>query len=154
MENKKEWKREISAGGVVYKKQADKIFVLLIKPSGATNNKEKQWTFPKGLLDGQVPETAALREVKEEGGVIANIIEKLGSIKYSYKWEGENIFKIVTFYLMEYVSGDPKDHDHEVAEAKWVEIVEVENMLTYPGDKETFEKALVSLRGSVRQRRT
>ena len=142
---KKKWKKEISAGGIVYKKEDGQTFILLIKPSGVTQNKEKKWTFPKGLIDdhgeGSI-EQSALREVKEEGGVAGKIIEKLGSIKYTYVWQGENIFKIVTWYLMEYVSGDPKDHDFEVAEAKWFELSEAEKTLVYKTDKEIFEKTL------------
>lgn len=142
VEKNKKWKREISAGGVVYKQQDDKIFVLLIKPSGKTKNKDSKWSFPKGLIDGsEKSETTAVREVKEEAGIEAKIEEKLGSVKYIFIWEGENIFKIVTFYLMEYVSGDPKDHDFEVAEAKWFELPEVDHHLTYKTDKEIFERA-------------
>lgn len=141
MNQKPKWKREISAGGVVYKKEKDKIFILLIRPSGETKNKEKKWTFPKGHLDGQKPEEAAVREVKEEAGVEARIIKNLGSIKYSYQWEEESIFKIVTFYLMEYVSGDPENHDHEVVDVKWVEIGKTEKSLSYKGDKEMLGKA-------------
>lgn len=142
MTEEKKWKREISAGGIVYKKENEQTFVLLIKPSGSTQNQEKKWTFPKGLIDSdEKPEQTALREVKEEGGVEATIIEKLGSVKYTYVWEGKNIFKIVTWFLMEYVSGNPEDHDHEVLEAKWFELSEAEKMLVYKTDKEIFEKA-------------
>jgi 8-oxo-dGTP pyrophosphatase MutT (NUDIX family) len=137
----KKWKREISGGGVVYKKEHGKIFILLIKPSGQTANKDEVWTFPKGHLDDQKPEEAALREVKEETGVVAKIAGKLGSIKYTFVWEGDNIFKIVTFYLMEYVSGDTKNHDFEVADAEWFNIHEVENKISYKTDKEIFAKA-------------
>lgn len=142
-EKNKIWKREISAGGVVYKKDNGQIFVLLVKPSGKTRNKDKAWTFPKGLIDdhGETSiEQSALREVREEGGVAAVIQEKLGSVKYSYKWEDENIFKIVTWFLMEYVSGDPADHDHEVAEAGWYPLAEAEKMISYKTDKEIFTK--------------
>ncbi|MBX4187282.1 MAG: NUDIX domain-containing protein [Candidatus Doudnabacteria bacterium] len=135
------WKREISAGGVVFKKDGSQTFILLIQPSGQTANKDLVWTFPKGHLDNQKAEEAAVREVKEEGGVNAKIIANLGSYKYTFVWEGENIFKIVTYYLMEYVDGDPADHDHEVAEAKWFEIAEAEKNLTYKIDKEVIEKA-------------
>lgn len=141
----KQWKREISAGGVVFKQQNNQAFILLIKPSGKTHNKDKAWTFPKGLIDNQKPEDAAVREVKEEGGVEAKIIEKLGSVKYTYKWEGENIFKIVTWFLMEYLSGDPANHDFEVAFAGWFELSEAEKMLSYKTDKEIFEKAKQAL---------
>ena len=140
----KKWKREISAGGIVYKKEPDQLFILLILPSGTTHNQDKKWTFPKGLIhdkEGLSIEQVALSEVKEEGGVEAKIVSKLGSVKYTYKWENDNILKIVTWFLMEYVSGEPSDHDHEVAEARWFEISEAGKMISYKTDKEIFEKA-------------
>jgi hypothetical protein len=42
---------------------------------------------------------------------------------------------------MEYVSGDPKDHDDEMADAKWVELDKAGELLKYPTDKEVFERA-------------
>ncbi len=144
----KKWKREISAGGVVFKKEPERIYILLIKPSGKTKNKAQVWTFPKGHIDDQQPEEAAIREVKEETGIEARIVEKLGSIKYSFQWEGEKIFKIVTFYLMEYFSGDPANHDAEVSDAQWFELDQVKNLLKYKGDKEIFAKAYARLTGA------
>src|SRR4051812_1090371 len=111
MIKEKKWKREISAGGIVYKKQHGRVFILLVKPTQSQRQPDDpKWGFPKGhigdKLVGEKPEQAALREVAEEGGVETKIVEKLGSIKYNFVWESENIFKIVTFYLMEYVSGN------------------------------------------------
>src|SRR3989338_2066685 len=140
------WKREISAGGGVFKKENREIYILFIQNSGKNAETKKVWTFPKGHLDDQKPEEAAIREVKEEAGVEAKIIEKLGSVKYTFVWEEENIFKIVTWYLMEYVSGDLANHDHEVADAAWFELSEIEKMLTYKTDKEVFAKAKVLLK--------
>ena len=142
MAEEKKWKREISAGGIVYKKENNLVFILMIQTSGKSAETKKAWTFPKGHIDGdEKPEETAVREVREETGITAKIVEKLGSIKYTFLWEGENIFKIVTWYLMEYVSGDPSGHDYEVEEAKWIELSEVEPLLKYKTDKEIFEKA-------------
>ena len=145
LEKKNQWKRENSAGGIVYKKENGQLFILLINPKGpnfgpATN----KWTFPKGLLDHdcESKEQVALREVREEGGVEAKIVQALGYIKFfRASKEFGNALKFVDFWLMEYVSGNPNDHDEEIAEAKWVPIEEVLAILAWPHDREVFEKA-------------
>ena len=126
-------KREFSAGGIVFKNS----HVLLTKHS-----QNKHWSFPKGLTDGQTLEEAALREVKEEGGVEAEIVGKVGYNKYIYTLNGEKIFKVVTYFLMKYKSGDPKDHDWEVEEAGWYEVDEALKQLTFSQDRELLKKAL------------
>ena len=83
--------------------------------------------------------------MREEGGVDAKIIQDLGEVKYFFRWQDESIYKTVQYFLMEYVSGDPNDHDHEVDEAKWFELSEAEQVLTYSTDKEVFEKAKKAL---------
>ncbi|MBI4039150.1 NUDIX hydrolase [Candidatus Daviesbacteria bacterium] len=128
-------KREFSAGGIVFNQQGQ---VLLTKHS-----QNKHWSFPKGLIDpGQTSKQAAVREVKEEGGVAAEIIDKVGYSKYVYVHEGEKVFKVVTYFLMKFVSGDPKDHDWEVEEADWYEPDKALKQLTFPQDKTLFKKAL------------
>ena len=128
-------KREFSAGGIVFN---DKGQVLVTQHS-----QNKHWSFPKGLIDpGQTSEQAAVREVKEEGGVVAEIIDKIGYNKYVYTLSGEKIFKVVTYFLMKYISGDPKNHDWEVEEAGWYEIEDALKQLTFSQDKELLKKAL------------
>lgn len=128
-------KREFSAGGIVFN---DKGQVLLTKHS-----QNHHWSFPKGLIDpGQTPREAAVREVKEEGGVKAEILDKVGYSKYIYTLNKEKIFKIVTYFLMKYVSGDPKDHDWEMEEAGWYEPDEALKQLTFSQDKQLLKKAL------------
>lgn len=128
-------RREFSAGGIVFNSQGQ---VLLTKHS-----QNKHWSFPKGLIDpGQTSKEAALREVKEEGGVEAEIQEKIGYSKYVYSLNGEKIFKVVTYFLMKYLSGDPKDHDWEVEEASWYEPEHALKQLTFSQDKALLQKAL------------
>ena len=140
--DKKQWKREFSAGGVVYKKDNGRIFILLIMPKGPNFGPPTGiWSFPKGHIDqGEKIEDAALREVKEEGGVEAKIIERLGTIKYPFQLKDLNIFKIVTYFLMEYVGGEVR-HDEEIADARWFEFTEAEQLMHFPGDKSTFNHA-------------
>ena len=143
-EEKKKWKREISAGGVVYKKENGAIFILLINPKSRDfGPPEDYWTFPKGKQDkeGENLQQVAVREVREEGGVNAEIEHDLGYVKYFRNWAGDEAIKFVTYYLMKYLDGDPADHDHEVAEAGWFEMGVVGSKLKFDTDKEIFAKA-------------
>ena len=81
------------------------------------------WVFPKGLIDdGEDKATAALREVEEEGGVEAKIVKELEPVEYFYKFENQTIKKKVTYFLMEYVSGNIEDHDWEMEDVQWLAI--------------------------------
>ncbi|MDD2822571.1 MAG: NUDIX domain-containing protein [Candidatus Daviesbacteria bacterium] len=128
-------KREFSAGGIIFNKEGQ---VLLTQHS--TN---KSWGFPKGHPnEGEGMKQAALREVKEEGGVEVEIINSVGQSKYKYTLNGEEIFKIVTIYLMKYVSGDIKDHDWEVSDSGWFTPDEALKKLSFSNDKTLFKKAV------------
>lgn len=130
-------KREFSAGGVVFKKDKKGNSWLVVNPKD-TN----RWQFPKGHIEkGESSESAATREVREEGGVVANPLQKIDIQKYFFVWEKERIFKTVTFFLMEYKIGDPTDHDKEVEESRFVSFEEAFEKLTYDKDKQTLLKA-------------
>lgn len=128
-------KREFSAGGIVFNSKGQ---VLVTQHS-----QNKHWSFPKGLIDpGQTTEGAALREVREEGGVEAKILDKVGYNKYVYTLNEEKIFKVVTYFLMEYLSGDPKDHDWEVSDIGWFTPDEALKKLSFSQDQDLLKKAL------------
>lgn len=131
-----------SAGGVVFKKVNNHYLWLVVK-----NAFGKHWGWPKGFVgDKNINETleqAALREVEEEGGVKTKIVQKINyPVQYTYTWESAEIAKTVWFFLMKYLSGNPKDHDQEIEEAKFIETKAVPKILTFDNDKEVFEKAL------------
>ena len=129
-------RREFSAGGVVIK---DKKEVLLIK------NPSNVWTFPKGHIEkGETPIQAAIREVKEETNVEAEVISYLGKIHYSFIWKGTKVYKTVYFYLMQYISGIPVP-SWEVKDARFINLERAKKILKYKGDKEIFLKALRKL---------
>ena len=131
-------KFEESAGGIVFKKEKNKTFVLVTQHSA-----HHGWVFPKGLIDeGEDKATAALREVEEEGGVEAKIVKELEPVEYFYKFENQTIKKKVTYFLMEYVSGNIEDHDWEMEDAEWLPTEKVQERLTYKSDKQVFSQTI------------
>ncbi len=131
-------KREFSAGGVVYKKAGDKILWLVCQHSGY-----HKWVLPKGLIDaGEKAEETAVREVEEECGIKTKIIAKIPEPeKYIYTMNGVRIFKLVQYFLMEYVSGDIANHDFEMEAVEWLTYEEALQRLNFHGAKTVLEKA-------------
>src|SRR3954447_7906293 len=102
---------EVSAGGVVVRDGR----VVVIVPTRRAANGQPVLALPKGHVDpGETPEQAAQREVREEAGVDAELVGRLGEVRYWYQRGGRRIAKLVTFFLFDYVGGDVADHDHEV----------------------------------------
>jgi 8-oxo-dGTP pyrophosphatase MutT (NUDIX family) len=154
--------REISAGGVVLRKADGAWWMAAIElplASGAVSQSGKPAVrsqpkavlcLPKGLIDpGEKVLDAALREVREETGITAVPITKLGDIKYVYvrSWgDGERVFKIVSFYLLRYESGEIDNISNEmrieVGRAKWVQLEDAPKLLAYGGEKQMARKAL------------
>ncbi len=137
--NKTQW--EFSAGGVVYRRNDEgKLEILLIRT-------KSRWGFPKGNIEkGEPKDQAALREVKEETGVDAEIISYLGEVDYWYSSGTVRIHKFVYYYLMKYKGGEIVPQKEEIDEAKFIPIEDVEKTLSYPTDKEIFERALKELK--------
>jgi 8-oxo-dGTP pyrophosphatase MutT (NUDIX family) len=132
-------RREFSAGGVVVR-GGDVVVIVPVKRDAAGN---RVLGLPKGHPDGsETPEAAALREVREETGVEGELIGKLGDVRYWYQRRGSRVFKLVTFFLMQYRSGDLADHDDEVEEACWMPMVQAARSLSYAGEREMVVRAL------------
>src|SRR5437763_4913054 len=136
-----ETKKQVSAGGVVFRRQRSKVEVALISVG-----EEGRWQLPKGLVGrGESPEETALREVREETGLVCETVAPLETIEYWYfsKGGGRRVrfHKSVHFFLMRYKSGDVGDHDAEVNEARWMEIEEAAEALAFKGERKVLEQA-------------
>ena len=162
--------REFSAGGIVYKKvkkQKSKqveLFWLVTKSTPSKLYPESVWRLPKGWLDdkdgGKNPgplasgvkkasehelRSAALTEVKEEGGVEAKIVKKIGSETYFYTQENNRVLKFVTFYLMEWQADLPEGPGIETEEVTWLPFEEARKRLKHSREKKVLDKARVIL---------
>ncbi len=123
--------------------------VAAIRPAG---KREGIWALPKGRIDeGESGEETALREVAEETGAHGQLISKLGDVKYWFNWDHERIFKIVSFFLVRYESGElgnvPDEFRHEVVDVQWLPLAEAPTLLAYDGEREMAQRAAVALAG-------
>jgi 8-oxo-dGTP diphosphatase len=136
-------KKQVSAGGVVFRRRDPAVEVALIAVDARG---EQRWQLPKGLVGaGEEPEETALREVQEETGLLAETVAPLQTIEYWY-YGGSGVrrvrfHKFVHFYLTRYLEGDVADHDHEAVEARWVEIGEAAAMLSFKGERAVVAEA-------------
>ncbi|HZG49082.1 MAG TPA: NUDIX domain-containing protein [Thermoleophilaceae bacterium] len=133
--------REFSAGGVVLRNLRGRQHVVVVRV------RAEILALPKGHPEpGETMKDAALREVREETGIVARHLEKLGDIRYWYARDGERVLKVVSFFLLRYRSGSVLDHDHEVEEALWIPLAEAPDRLAYKGEREMAAAALARVR--------
>ncbi len=136
--------RESSSGGILVRRMRGRWWVAAIRPGGKPNG---VWALPKGRVDaGEEAAATAVREVAEETGLAGDLVGKLGDVRYVYTWEGERIFKIVSFYLLRAGPGRLGEIEErmriEVAEARWLPLEEAPRLLAYGGEREMAKKAL------------
>jgi len=124
---------EVSSGGIVVRKSDNKIQVLLVR-------RNEDWQLPKGLAErSEKFEETALREVREETGINAKLMKKIGKINYWYRKEDKLIYKVVHFFLMESVGGNIEEHDYEMDEVKWFSIDEACEIVSFKNERDLIE---------------
>ncbi|MDQ6689979.1 MAG: NUDIX domain-containing protein [Gemmatimonadota bacterium] len=134
-------REQVSAGGVVFRREGELVDVVIVAVGG-----QNRWQLPKGLVEkGEKPEVAAVREAREEAGVDSEVVEDIETIEYWYAGldGGERVrfHKRVHFYLLRYLSGDTKDHDWEVNEARWVPIGDATSQLAFDNERRVVDRA-------------
>ncbi len=130
---------ETSAGGVVVR--GDQVVVIV--PTRRAANGARVLALPKGHVDpGETPVQTAAREVREETGVVAELVCELGDSHYWYRRGGRTIAKTVHFYLFSFSGGDTADHDDEVEEVRWIDLRQALTELSYEGERRMVALAL------------
>ena len=138
-------KREISAGGVVYRRGDDGIEIVLA--SRRTRRGQLAWGLAKGGIENEESmEDAAVREVREETGLLADIEASLGETRYFYVWENVRIRKTVHFFLMRHTGGDIDDRDDEMEEIRWFPLERALKRAAYRGERDVLVRAAELLR--------
>ncbi|MFI5056106.1 MAG: NUDIX hydrolase [Actinomycetota bacterium] len=137
--------KEVSAGGVVYRRTDDGLEVVLA--SRRTRRGQLAWGLAKGGIEiGETREQAAIREVREETGLTADIEADLGDTKYMYVWDDIRIRKTVHFFLMRHTGGNVEDRDDEMEEIRWFPMERAIKRAAYRGERDMLVKAAELLR--------
>jgi len=133
------------AGGVVVRRQPGGMDVCLVF---RTRHHQPAWGLPKGhQQDGESLAVTALREVREETGLVAQILEPLGSARYQFALPDDpaTYEKTVHFFLMRATGGSLDDHDAEVEEARWMPLDQALAQITHANEREMVRAAAKAL---------
>jgi 8-oxo-dGTP pyrophosphatase MutT (NUDIX family) len=144
-------RRELSAGVVLVRRMRGREWVAVTRPAGRAPG---FWVLPKGVIEpGENVADAALREGLEETGVRGRLVGKVADSRYVYTWDGERVFKIVSFFLARAVGGRigalPPGMEVEVAEARWLPLADAPRLLAHRGERDVVERALRTLAGEA-----
>lgn len=135
---------EVSAGGIVFKRLPQGIFVaFLLDPFS-------KWTFAKGHVEpGEKSERAALRETEEEMGLKdLRVVDYLGKIDFWFQSEGVRVHKFVYYYLLEAPPGarGKPQREERIQKVAWVPINDALARSSYRDTEPVLKKALAQLK--------
>ena len=131
--------KQVSAGGVVYKKEGGKFLICLISKKNG-----RVWALPKGrVLPGEDLEDTARREVAEETGHLTCVTATLDQISYYFYVKEENVLyhKTVYFFLMPLLEENFCTPDGEASSIVWITPGEAYKRLSYLNEKDVLRKA-------------
>jgi 8-oxo-dGTP diphosphatase len=135
---------------VVYRNTDARIEIALGEQTDRLR-RERTVRLPKGIVDeGESHAEAALREVREETGLAARIVAPLGEVAYSYRENGVKVEKVVHFFLMECLPGEPAARDGELDRVHWHSLDEAARLLSFDTEREAVARSRAHLERSAR----
>ena len=127
---------EKSCGGVVFTRNNDEIRYVIIQHLGG------HWGFPKGHMEpGETEENTALREIQEEIGISAKLIDGF-RVEEQYPLPNKpGTTKMVVYFLAEYAGQEISNQKEELKAAYLLSYEEAVNQLTFEETKRILAKA-------------
>lgn len=138
MTRKKKPREEVSAGGIVFRRDGARTFFLLIR------DPYRNWGFPKGHLElGEDPATAAVREVAEETGIGAvELRAPVETIDWTFRFRGRQIHKVCHFFLMETTERRTAPQSAEgITACRWATYEQATKMISYDNARAVLDQA-------------
>ncbi|TVY09120.1 NUDIX hydrolase [Paenibacillus cremeus] len=136
--------KEVSAGGVVFRRVGGDIQVQMIQ------DRYGKITLPKGKMEpGETVEQTALREILEETGIQGTILKPLEMITYQFNLTGVGVVdKEVHYYLVEATGGTLQAQIEEIRGVEWLHPLDAWHQQTnsgYGNNDSVLQKALIAL---------
>lgn len=144
MTRKKNPREEVSAGGIVFRRDGERTFFLLIR------DPYRNWGFPKGHLEeGEAPDAAAVREVAEETGIVGvEVRSAVETIDWTFRFRGRKIHKTCHFFLMETTQRRTAPQAKEgITACRWATYEQATKMIAYDNARAVLEQAQAILEG-------
>jgi len=140
IENKEKNRKVVSAGGVVLWKHDNDIFICIVK-----RRNKGVWILPRGRIEkNEHMEETVIREIKEETGIEATIIKKIGIISYSFYSNKDKVTynKVVHFYLLRLDKQEDFVPNQEIEEKLWIPLTKAKEILSYEAEKNIIDKVI------------
>lgn len=139
-------REEVSAGGIVFRRDGLRTFYLLIR------DPYRNWGFPKGHLEeGEDPSAAALREVGEETGLAGlEMRAVVETIDWTFRFRGRKIHKVCHFFLMETDQRKTVPQRAEgITACRWASYEQATRLLSYDNARSVLAQAHAILQGDA-----